>query len=64
MKRIATALAGLILATPVVAHPGHDEALTGAAHYALSPAHGLAVIALIGVVALVLRRKNEGQRHE
>ena len=64
MKRIVTALTGLTLATPVMAHPGHDEALVGVAHYLLSPVHGLMAIGAAVLVALVLRRKTEEQRNE
>ncbi|WP_425101325.1 hypothetical protein [Tropicibacter sp. S64] len=54
MKKLA--ILSTILATPLMAHPGHDAALTGAAHYAFSPIHGLGVLVLAGAVALVLRR--------
>lgn len=64
MKRIVTALTGLTLATPVVAHTGHDAALVGAAHFLLSPVHGLMVIGAAVLVAQVLRRKTEEQRNE
>lgn len=41
---------------PAFAHSGHDAALSGVAHYVFSPLHGLGVVALAGVVALLLRR--------
>lgn len=54
MKKLAV-LASLV-ATPVLAHPGHDAALSGASHWVFSPIHGLGVIALACVVAVLRRR--------
>ncbi|MBS8227965.1 hypothetical protein [Vannielia litorea] len=63
MKRITTTLAALTLAAPALAHPGHDAALTGAAHYAFSPLHGLGIIALALGLGL-LRWLRRGGRDE
>lgn len=64
MKTLTTAFAGLALASPVLAHPGHDAALQGAAHYAFSPVHGLGVIAAAGLAALVVHLIGKGARDE
>ena len=62
MKRLAVLTA--ILASPAMAHTGHDAGLTGVAHYAFSPVHGLGVIALAGVVAFALRRVDRRNGNE
>jgi hypothetical protein len=60
MKRITTLTLAVMAASPVLAHPGHDAALTGAAHYAFSPIHGFGVIALAAGLALVTRLVKKG----
>lgn len=37
-------------ATAAAAHTGHDAALNGAAHWVLSPMHGLGLIAVAGLL--------------
>lgn len=57
MKKLAV-FASLV-ATPVLAHPGHDAALSGATHWVFSPMHGLGVIALVCVVSALRRRARD-----
>ncbi len=54
MKKLA--IFASLTATPVLAHPGHDAALSGVAHWAFSPLHGLGVIVLACLIALLRRR--------
>ncbi|OUD10244.1 hypothetical protein BVC71_01650 [Marivivens niveibacter] len=49
MKKIATSIL-MLSATSAAAHSGHDAALSGVAHWTLSPLHGLGVIALAAVL--------------
>ena len=44
MKKLAAVF--VLLGSAASAHPGHDAALTGVAHWTLSPLHGLGLIAL------------------
>ena len=61
MKKLAI-LTYLAISTAALAHPGHGAALPdeGAAHWLLSPAHGLGLIALAAVLWAV--RHHRGRR--
>lgn len=51
----------LLTATAAMAHDGHDAALGGgAAHWLLSPLHGVGVLAVAAVLWLVIRARNKG----
>ncbi|EIE50140.1 hypothetical protein AL036_02245 [Salipiger aestuarii] len=51
----------LLTASAAMAHEGHDAALgDGAAHWLLSPLHGVGVLALGAVLLLVIRARNKG----
>jgi len=54
MKKTAI-LMYLASAMAAVAHPGHDTHLPAdsAAHWLLSPMHGMGALAVVGLVALV-----------
>ena len=51
----------LASASAAFAHAGHDAALPadGAAHWLLSPLHGLGVVALVGILWLVIRARRK-----
>ncbi|EAU46678.1 MULTISPECIES: hypothetical protein [Salipiger] len=51
----------LASASAAFAHAGHDAALPadGAAHWLLSPLHGLGVLALAGILWMVLRARRK-----
>ena len=65
MKKTAI-LIYLASAASALAHPGHDPALPAEslAHYIFTPTHGLGLVALAGVVALVLHRLAGRSGHE
>lgn len=60
-----TILIYLSSATALLAHPGHGAALPAdtAAHWIVSPAHGLGVIALAAGVFLAWRQRGRGSGH-
>ncbi|MBT9384210.1 hypothetical protein KM176_10095 [Pseudooceanicola sp. CBS1P-1] len=60
MKLVTCTLALLLAAGAASAHPGHDPALSGAAHWVFSPAHGLGLLALAGGLALSALRPRRG----